>query len=287
MNTLNSFPGMSNMFGVGQTGMMSGASLNLNIGLFNGMDSASMSSAVKDPYGMASFSNPFGNCSSGLGNLGMGMGMGMVPGFGGSCNQMGSMFGGMMQGLQQQQQMMMMMMMQMMQMMMQMMQSNGMGIGSAAGGSAAGGTGAATGSSATGGTGSATSASGSSAGEKIANAAMKWDKTAFKAGQSRRCADWVSTVLEESGAAPAGFKHQTGCGSLQKYGSKVEPNVNNLQAGDLVYFRDTYTAGEYTHVGIYVGNGKFIHRCTSNKTVQTDSLTSGYWKDHFSAARRI
>ena len=42
-----------------------------------------------------------------------------------------------------------------------------------------------------------------------------------------------------------------------------------------------------SHVGIYAGNGKFIHAPNSRSTVSYSDLTSGYWADHYYGARRM
>ena len=73
-----------------------------------------MSGQMSDTFSKNPLASMLGGCSP---NMGMGAGMGMMPGFGGACNPMGSMFGGMMQQQQQTMMLMMMMLMQMMQMM--------------------------------------------------------------------------------------------------------------------------------------------------------------------------
>lgn len=100
------------------SGLSGNLSAQLNIGI-NTNDSMNLSNIFNDGTNSASSSGIANNFMSGLGTIGLNGGMGMLPGFGGSCNQTNSMFGGMMQGMQQQQQMMMMMMTMMMMMMMQ------------------------------------------------------------------------------------------------------------------------------------------------------------------------
>ncbi|MBU3131607.1 C40 family peptidase [Clostridium gasigenes] len=60
---------------------------------------------------------------------------------------------------------------------------------------------------------------------------------------------------------------------------------SNLQKGDLVFFDNTYDGANPTHVGIYVGNGTFIH-CGDNG-VGYSNLNSGYWLEHYARARRV
>ncbi|HEY4544184.1 MAG TPA: NlpC/P60 family protein [Tissierellaceae bacterium] len=67
------------------------------------------------------------------------------------------------------------------------------------------------------------------------------------------------------------------------YGSKVAKG--DLQPGDLLIFSNTYRKGP-SHVGVYVGNGKFIHASTSRGVV-TDSINSGYYSSKFSYGRRV
>ena len=69
-----------------------------------------------------------------------------------------------------------------------------------------------------------------------------------------------------------------------KHGTYVEKSA--LKAGDIVFFAGTGAAG-ISHVGIYAGNGQFIHAPNSRSTVTYSDLTSGYWSDHYYGARRI
>lgn len=68
--------------------------------------------------------------------------------------------------------------------------------------------------------------------------------------------------------------------SLINMGTPVDKG--SLQRGDLIFFN---TVGINAHVGIYLGDGKFMH-CSSSKAV-TISDFSGYYEDVFYAARRV
>lgn len=59
-----------------------------------------------------------------------------------------------------------------------------------------------------------------------------------------------------------------------------------LKAGDVVIFANTYGRG-LSHVGIYAGDGQFIHSPNSRSTVSYSDLISGYWSDHYYSARRM
>ncbi|MDE2256719.1 MAG: C40 family peptidase [Xanthomonadaceae bacterium] len=57
-----------------------------------------------------------------------------------------------------------------------------------------------------------------------------------------------------------------------------------LQAGDLVFF---HTRGRrISHVGIYLGAGRFIHSPTTGERVRVDRLSEHYWARRFAGARR-
>jgi cell wall-associated NlpC family hydrolase len=57
----------------------------------------------------------------------------------------------------------------------------------------------------------------------------------------------------------------------------------DLQKGDLVFFNNSGN-GRITHVGIYIGDDRFIHAPGTGKTICTDSLSNSYFRDHFYGA---
>lgn len=65
-------------------------------------------------------------------------------------------------------------------------------------------------------------------------------------------------------------------------GPKIAPE--RLAAGDLVFFGKR---GNVWHVGIYVGEGRFVHAPSTGGTVRLDSLDGAYWRDHYSGAKRV
>ncbi len=59
-----------------------------------------------------------------------------------------------------------------------------------------------------------------------------------------------------------------------------------LEAGDLVFFRNTYKRG-ISHVGIYIGDDKMVHAANSRQGVIVSSLSEAYFAHHFAGARRL
>ncbi len=110
---------------------------------------------------------------------------------------------------------------------------------------------------------------------------------------------YLGTRYVSGGASPAGFDcsglvyyvlNQLGQSAYRtpvdqyKHGTYVDKA--NLKAGDIVFFAGTGASG-ISHVGIYAGNGQFIHAPNSRSTVSYSDLTSGYWSNHYYGARRI
>lgn len=63
-------------------------------------------------------------------------------------------------------------------------------------------------------------------------------------------------------------------------------NRGELENGDLVFFR-IQGRGTADHVGVYVGNGKFIQSPRSGRDIQLTSLSEDYWQRHYVGARRV
>ena len=84
---------------------------------------------------------------------------------------------------------------------------------------------------------------------------------------------------------------------LEAYGVRLPANAraqsdagqpvsfDELQPGDLVFY-DTLNQ-PFSHVGIYLGDGKFIHAPRAGASVRVESLRSAYWSRRWNGARRI
>ena len=101
-----------------------------------------------------------------------------------------------------------------------------------------------------------------------------------------------------AGETPAGFD----CSGLVRYSYRragiVLPrdtqkqrlaatliSPRGLRAGDLLFFDQE--GKKASHVGIYLGDGRFIHAPSTGGKVRADPLNADYWKKHFVEARRI
>ena len=60
--------------------------------------------------------------------------------------------------------------------------------------------------------------------------------------------------------------------------------TDRLASGDLVFFGSD---GQVSHVGIYVGEGRFVHAPNSGGTVRLDRLDGTWWREHYTGARRL
>lgn len=101
--------------------------------------------------------------------------------------------------------------------------------------------------------------------------------------------DSPETGLDCSGLVRYVFKEAWGTSlprtsvEISRVGTKIDPD--ELQPGDLVFY-NTLRRG-FSHVGIYLGDNKFIHAPSRGKQVRIDSMDLSYWKKRFNGARRI
>lgn len=107
----------------------------------------------------------------------------------------------------------------------------------------------------------------------------KWGAEPWNSGYKYAdCSSFTKLVFSREGVyLPRTSREQAKKG---KYVAK-----RNLVKGDLVFF-DTDRNGSINHVGIYMGNGRFIHSSPVNK-VGFSNLNYGYWEDRYVTARRV
>lgn len=93
------------------------------------------------------------------------------------------------------------------------------------------------------------------------------------------CSGFVRYVFQQ--AANLTLPH--GARALSQLGQTV--TQDNLQPGDLVFFNTLKSS--FSHVGIYLGNNRFIHSPSSGQKVTIMDMNDGYWSKRFNGARRI
>jgi cell wall-associated NlpC family hydrolase len=70
---------------------------------------------------------------------------------------------------------------------------------------------------------------------------------------------------------------------ISERGTFVDKNA--LKVGDLVFFN---TLGRpYSHVGIYLGNQRFVHSSSTGGAVRVENMNMAYWRKHYNGARRL
>lgn len=75
--------------------------------------------------------------------------------------------------------------------------------------------------------------------------------------------------------------------AAEQFGVGLHIGKSSLTKGDLVFFRNTAGRRGISHVGIYSGNGMFIHASSRGHAVRVDTLSSGYYSSHFAGGRRL
>ena len=117
--------------------------------------------------------------------------------------------------------------------------------------------------------------------QKLLDQYRQWKGVKYRLGGLSRsgidCSGFVYRTYREllGIAVPRTTEH------LARTGTPVPRN--DLSSGDLVFFK---TGLKARHVGIYVGEGRFLHASTSNG-VMLSGLEDHYWQDRFWHARRL
>lgn len=93
------------------------------------------------------------------------------------------------------------------------------------------------------------------------------------------CSGFVRYVFKE--AANLTLPH--GARAMSQVGQNV--TEKELQPGDLVFFNTMKSV--YSHVGIYVGNNRFIHSPSAGSSISVADMNDAYWSKRFTGARRV
>ncbi len=129
----------------------------------------------------------------------------------------------------------------------------------------------------------ATASSGSSTtGSALADFALKFKGYPYVYGGTTPsgfdCSGFVQYVCKNFGIS-------INRGATSQYQNGTYVSYNNLQAGDLVFF--SKSGSGITHVGMYIGNGQFIHASTPSVGVIVSNMNSAYYTSGFVGGRRV
>ncbi len=123
---------------------------------------------------------------------------------------------------------------------------------------------------------------GSDKGNEIVFYAMGLIDTGYRFGGKNPeagldCSGMVSYIYGQA----AGLKVQGSAADIARSSKPVDRN--SLRPGDLVFFNTLNRS--FSHVGIYIGDTRFIHAPSSNGKVRIDRLSDAYYARRFEAAR--
>ena len=119
----------------------------------------------------------------------------------------------------------------------------------------------------------------STASQNVVDQAMKLKGIPYRFGGTTSkgfdCSGFVQYAFKQSGKNVSRT-------TLSQFAQSKK--VTSPEPGDLVFFENTYRKG-ISHVGIYIGNNKFIH--AGGKQSQVTSLHNSYWKSKFHSFKRL
>lgn len=105
----------------------------------------------------------------------------------------------------------------------------------------------------------------------------------------RRAGESKETGFDCSGFVRAVFEQSVGLllprNASQQAASTEHIDKSELRPGDLVFFNTMRRA--FSHVGIYIGDDKFIHAPRTGAKVRVESMKTSYWRRRFDGARRV
>ncbi|MCK9283178.1 MAG: C40 family peptidase [Rhodocyclaceae bacterium] len=119
-------------------------------------------------------------------------------------------------------------------------------------------------------------------GQDVAIFALSLVETGYRFGGKNPeagldCSGMVSYVFNQA----AGFKLSGSAADIARLGRTIAPD--QLKPGDLVFFNTLRRS--HSHVGIYIGDGRFVHAPSSKGRVRTESLRNTWFAARFEEAR--
>lgn len=120
--------------------------------------------------------------------------------------------------------------------------------------------------------------------DKVINIARSMIGTPYQYGGNSPEEGFDCSGLVQYSYEQAGLDVPRTTGQLYR---RIQPiPTRYLRPGDLVFFNTKYSRF-VSHVGIYLGNNRFIHAPSTGKEVSVANLRDPYWRRHFAAAGRL
>lgn len=122
------------------------------------------------------------------------------------------------------------------------------------------------------------------AGQRVIDDALAHLGTRYRFGGSTPqtgfdCSGLVRWVFDRT----LGLSLPRRAAEIAQVGAKVD--LDRLKPGDLVFF-NTLRRG-FSHVGIYLGEGRFVHAPSRGGAVRVEALDDRYWRTRFNGGRRV
>ena len=125
---------------------------------------------------------------------------------------------------------------------------------------------------------------GSGVGERAAQQAAQLVGKPYRYGGASPSTGFDCSGLVQWSYAQAGRKLPRSTDDQRTLAYRIK--VSELRPGDLIFFQNTYTWG-LSHVGIYIGNGQFIHAENETTGVVISNLSSDYYSSRWYGAVRL
>ena len=120
-------------------------------------------------------------------------------------------------------------------------------------------------------------------GESAAEHAAKLVGRPYRYGGASPSSGFDCSGLVQWSYAQAGRKLPRSTDDQRGASRRIQ--ASELRRGDLLFFDQE--GKKHGHVGIYVGDGEFVHAPSSGKRVRRDRVDAPYWKKHLSETRRV
>ncbi|MTC59298.1 bifunctional murein DD-endopeptidase/murein LD-carboxypeptidase [Providencia rustigianii] len=116
---------------------------------------------------------------------------------------------------------------------------------------------------------------------KIMDQYASWKGVSYRLGGTTKSGIDCSSFVQRTFFEQFGVQLPRTTSEQESSGKSVKRN--SLKAGDLVLFK---TGRRMKHVGIYIGDNKFVHASTSNGVIVSE-MSNDYWSKRYYASRRV